>query len=151
MVKFFVAAVAAYVVFTIYAVVDCSLFDRARIRAIGKGWWLVVIILVPVIGGVLWFVIGRGRVGKAAQQRRGGPIAPDDDPDFLRRLDRDAEQDERIRRLEQELAELDGDEPLDGPDRHDHHDTGADPSRRRTDPGTDGAAGETGPTGRPNA
>lgn len=139
----------AAAVFMIYSVVDCAFFDRTRVRGIAKGWWLAVIIFVPVIGGILWFVIGRGRVGRAQQQqRRGGPVAPDDDPDFLRRLDRDAEQDERIRRLEQELAELDGDEPTDG---HDPEHPGADPSHRRTDPGADGAAGETGPTGRPNA
>jgi hypothetical protein len=36
-------------------------------------------------------------------------LAPDDDPAFLRGLGKDKEQEERIRRLEQELAELDDD------------------------------------------
>jgi hypothetical protein len=36
-------------------------------------------------------------------------MAPDDDPAFLRSLGSDQEQDERIRQLEQELADLDDD------------------------------------------
>jgi uncharacterized protein YigA (DUF484 family) len=34
-------------------------------------------------------------------------VAPDDDPEFLNRLRRDRDQEARIRKLEQELAELD--------------------------------------------
>ncbi|UOE43796.1 PLD nuclease N-terminal domain-containing protein [Agromyces larvae] len=137
-------AVAA-AVFMVYSVVDCALFDRTRIRGVARGWWILIIVFVPVIGGILWFWIGRGPAARVGGHR-GGPIAPDDDPDFLRRLERDAAQDERIRRLEQELAELDDDAsgPRDDPGgRHD--------PRPHRDPGTDGAAGETGPNGRPNA
>ncbi|WP_159607298.1 PLDc N-terminal domain-containing protein [Agromyces humi] len=96
----------AAVIFTIYAVADCAFFDRSRIRGLRRGWWIVVILIVPIIGGLLWFIIGRGRANRVGPSR-GGAIAPDDDADFLRRLRTDAEQDERIRRLEQELAELD--------------------------------------------
>jgi len=119
MVRLAIPLVVAAVVFMIYAVVDCALFDRLRIRGVPRGWWIVIILLVPVIGAVLWFVIGRGRAGRSVVG--GGrriPIAPDDDSDFLRRLDKDAEQEERIRRLEQELADLDVDldESIDHPD-----------------------------------
>src|SRR6478736_8689006 len=109
MVRLAIPLVVAAVVFMIYAVVDCALFDRLRIRGLSRGWWIVVILLVPLIGAVLWFVIGRGRAGRAARPggTRGAPVAPDDDSEFLKRLDRDAEQEERIRRLEQELADLD--------------------------------------------
>ncbi|WP_394554280.1 PLD nuclease N-terminal domain-containing protein [Agromyces sp. MMS24-JH15] len=140
----------AAAVFMIYSVVDCALFDRTRIRGLARGWWLVVIILVPVIGGILWFAIGRGRMARVDGRQR-GPVAPDDDPDFLRRLDRDAAQEERIRKLEQELADLDlDDEPEHGEDAG-HPDPGADGTRHRSDPGADGATGDAGPAGRPNA
>ena len=114
MVRLWVILGVAAVVFTIYAAVDCALFDRSRIRGLPRGWWIVVILLVPIIGGLLWFIVGRGRairVGKVGPRSS----APDDDPDFLRRLRADAEHEERIRRLEQELAELDDDTPSDRP------------------------------------
>jgi hypothetical protein len=101
----------AAVIFTIYAVADCAFFDRSRIRGLRRGWWIVVILFVPIIGGLLWFIIGRGRATRVGPSR-GGTVAPDDDAEFLRRLRSDAEQDERIRRMEQELAELDADDPL---------------------------------------
>lgn len=103
--------VVAAVIFTIYAVVDCAFFDRSRIRGLARGWWIIVIILLPVLGGVLWFLIGRGRRG-SVPARPGRTVAPDDDLEFLRRLESEAAKDERIRRLEQELSDLDdGDNP----------------------------------------
>ena len=101
----------AAVIFTIYAVADCAFFDRTRIRGLRRGWWIVVILFVPIIGGLLWFIIGRGRATRVGPSR-GGALAPDDDAEFLRRLRNDAEQNERIRRMEQELAELDAADPL---------------------------------------
>ncbi|WP_448808414.1 PLD nuclease N-terminal domain-containing protein [Agromyces bauzanensis] len=140
----FVLGVVA-VVFTIYAIADCAFFDRTRTRGLSRGWWIVVILLVPIIGGVLWFVIGRGRVDRSARGSR--TIAPDDDTEFLRSLRDDAAQNERIRRMEQELADLDADEPgpagtdADGAARHDE---------RKRRPDAPDAPGETGPAGRPN-
>jgi hypothetical protein len=131
----------AAVIFTIYAVADCAFFDRSRVRGLSRGWWLVVIIFVPIIGGLLWFIIGRGRANRIGATRGGRTVAPDDDTDFLRQLREDAAQDERIRRMEQELAELDNDEPPadDGP-------LGTDRQR----PDAPDAPGEAGPSGRPN-
>lgn len=100
-----VAAVAA-VFFTVYTVVDCAITDPQRVRGISKPLWIVVIIVLPVIGGVLWLLIGKDRAAGYTQRRR--PL-PDDDPEFLRRLGDDSARQERIRRLEEELAELDDD------------------------------------------
>ena len=102
----------AAVIFTIYAVADCAFFDRMRIRGLRRGWWIVVILFVPIIGGLLWFIIGRGRAERVGRGGSSRTVAPDDDAEFLRQLRNDAEQDERIRRMEQELAELDADDPL---------------------------------------
>lgn len=155
MVRFWVIAIVAVVVFTIYAVVDCALFDRSRIRGLPRGWWIVVILLVPIIGGLLWFVVGRGRSlrfgrgGGSGGGRRSN--APDDDPEFLRRLRDDAAHEERIRKLEQELAELDSDAPNPGQRGDDALGT----DRRRPDgtenPGSPGSPGDPGGSGRPNA
>ena len=101
------------VILTVYAAVDCAVFDRNRIRGIPRWAWILVIILLPVIGPVLWLLIGRGRRSTAANT--GGRVtrsmAPDDDPDFLRGLDRAKDQEQRIRDLEQELADFDKMDP----------------------------------------
>jgi len=98
------------VILTIYALVDCAVFDRNRIRGVPRWVWIFVIILIPVIGAVLWLLIGRGRrSGPAPSGGRTRQIAPDDDPDFLRGLDRAKNQEQRIRDLEQELADFDKD------------------------------------------
>lgn len=107
------------IVGTVYTVIDCALRDVSRIRGLSKPVWLVVILLLPVIGCVLWYVLGRTR----------GPervATPDDDTAFLGDLRRDSEQDRRIRLLEEELAALDSEDdfpqppthgPEDGPDK----------------------------------
>jgi hypothetical protein len=152
MVRFWVIAIVAVVVFTIYAVVDCALFDRSRIRGLPRGWWIVVILLVPIIGGLLWFLVGRGRSlrfgrsGGSGGGRRSN--APDDDPEFLRRLRDDAAHEERIRKLEQELAELDSD----APDAREHPDDALGTDGRRPDANDNpGNPGDPGGSGRPNA
>ena len=94
----------------IFAVVDVILADERRVRALNKILWVFIILVVPVIGAILWFTIGKERNDRGAQPHT---IAPDDDPSFLRNLRRDEEQDERIRRLEQELADLDDDSTKD--------------------------------------
>lgn len=138
----FVGGIVA-VIFWIYAIADCAFFDRSRIRGVSRGWWLAIIILLPVIGGILWFLIGRGRAWRG---RAGKTVAPDDDPEFLRGLKADADQDERIRRLEQELADLDGGDAAAGDDDDAPRPEPHEPKRHD---GPD-ATGEAGASGRPN-
>lgn len=126
------------VLFWVYTIVDCAVQPPSRHRGVSKPAWLAIVILLPVLGGILWFLIGRGRVSQTVVRR-----APDDDPEFLGRMTASAraEQDERIRRLEEELARLDSD--ADDPR----------PPKKTTDPGvspSDGAPGTgTGGTGAP--
>lgn len=94
----------------VFAIVDVILIEQRRVRAVPKFVWIILIVLVPVVGAILWFFTGRASASGGSQLRT---VAPDDDPSFLRNLRRDEEQDERIRRLEQELAELDDDPPKD--------------------------------------
>ena len=88
------------VALAIYALIDFSRSEpseRAGIRPLG---WLAIIVLLPVIGPVTWIVVSRtqGTAGGGAKRpsgpaprtwpaRRPGPKAPDDDPDFLWRLE----------------------------------------------------------------
>ncbi|MGV8852635.1 MAG: PLD nuclease N-terminal domain-containing protein [Rhodoglobus sp.] len=97
----------ALVAVDVFAVVDVILTDRSRVRAMPKALWVLVIVLLPIIGVVLWFMLGKARSASVGRTRT---VAPDDDPDFLRNMRVKEEQDERIRRLEQELADLDDDD-----------------------------------------
>jgi hypothetical protein len=103
----------------VFSIVDLLTIDSSRIRALPKFTWIILVILLPLIGGILWFMAGRerleprehGRYGAPPSVRRSGPTAPDDDPEFLRRLSREKEQEERIRQLEERLKEIDDDKP----------------------------------------
>lgn len=100
---FVLLAIAVWV----FSIVDCALQEPTRHRGVSKPVWLMIVIVIPVIGGILWFAIGRSR------RRNSQPAfkAPDDNPEFLGRIGSIADQDERIRRLEEELAALDSDAP----------------------------------------
>lgn len=109
-----VLAVVA-VAFWVFSIVDALMADRARVRAFPKQVWVAGVVLLPVIGGLLWLFVGKARRSAGGVRR---PIAPDDDPTFLGTLSREdvarrAADDERLRRLEQELADLDDDTPAD--------------------------------------
>jgi hypothetical protein len=76
---------------TIYAAIDCLRSTETEISKLPKPLWLLVILLlsIPPIGGIAWLVVGRVRQPARPVPADHPPIvAPDDDPDFLRSLDR---------------------------------------------------------------
>lgn len=96
----------------IYTVVDIALIDRSRVKGLPKIVWVLIVLVLPIIGAVLWFFLGRERLSERGGGRgsvRRGPRAPDDDPEFLRKLGREQAQEDRIRDLEQRLREIDDD------------------------------------------
>ncbi len=105
-----VLALAFYVV----SIVDVAVQPPSRHRGVSKTTWIAIVILLPVLGGALWFVVGRSRPSRLKLAS-----APDDDAEFLGKIGSGSgsgsfsDQDERIRRLEEELAMLDSeaDEP----------------------------------------
>ena len=112
MVRILLPLALLLIAFWVYSIVDCALQPPTRHRGVSKPLWIVIVVLLPVIGGLMWFVVGRGRARPQNAFR-----APDDNPDFLGSLRNVsiADQDERIRRLEEELAALDAEAP--DPDR----------------------------------
>lgn len=81
-----VVAVAVLVVF-VYGLIDVIRTDPRQTKGISKPAWIVVQIVLPVIGALLWFLIGRPRDAAPARATYSHTIAPDDDPDFLRNLE----------------------------------------------------------------
>lgn len=109
MTRFLLIGGVLAVAFWVFSIVDCAVQPATRHRGVRKGAWIAIVTLLPVVGGILWFVIGRRRAGDPGPTR---VVAPDDDPVFLRGISK-TEQDARIARLEEELARLD-DETDDG-------------------------------------
>ncbi|WP_228507655.1 PLD nuclease N-terminal domain-containing protein [Herbiconiux sp. VKM Ac-1786] len=106
MARVLLALVIVVVAFTVYALVDCLMVPKSRVKALPRVAWVFIIILFTPIGGILWLVIGRGRRSNTPPVRAMGP---DDDPDFLGTIRpvRDPDDDERLRDLERRLAETD--------------------------------------------
>jgi Phospholipase_D-nuclease N-terminal len=110
-------------VLTIWAVIDCVQTPSSEARILPKPLWLVCIVLVPFVGAAAWLLLGRTRSfgvgrggagtssgGPAKRNPRPQPIAPDDDPDFLRSLDTgNAEHERLLRRWEEDLKRREGD------------------------------------------
>lgn len=91
--------------FWVFTIVDVSVQPAARHRGVTKPVWILIVVLLPVLGGLLWLSVGRVRRSVLAARR-----APDDDPEFLGKIGTLSDQDERIRRLEEELAQLDAED-----------------------------------------
>jgi hypothetical protein len=82
----------------IYALVDLVQTRDEDVQGLPKLAWVALIVLIWVVGPVAWLVAGkRGRRWLPGLSPRpagpsggapGRPIAPDDDPDFLRGLGR---------------------------------------------------------------
>ncbi|ROS76690.1 phospholipase D-like protein [Cellulomonas sp. PhB143] len=91
----------------VYALADCADSDEQQRGGIPKGLWYVLIVVLPLFGPLAWIVSRRSRSARVAgpgypasgtpgtrpggrRPRRGGrPVAPDDDPDFLWKLDQE--------------------------------------------------------------
>ena len=108
MARLFVIVPFLVVALDVFAIVDLALIDPRRVRTLNKFVWVLIILVLPVVGALLWFLVGRERRDAGGSRRT---VAPDDDPAFLRNLNTQGDRQERIRRLEQELADLDDDPP----------------------------------------
>lgn len=99
----------ADVILTAAALISCLSTEDEDIRALPRLVWVLVILLFSPIGAIVWFFAGRERYAAQRRQvwrpgggfpeseRPGRTVAPDDDPEFLKGLDRN--------RREREAAE----------------------------------------------
>ena len=90
--------IIAPIALAIYALVDLVQTDDDRIQGLPKLAWVALIVLIWVVGPLAWLIAGKkgrrwvpgaGPTPRPAGPRTGNrPLAPDDDPDFLRGLGR---------------------------------------------------------------
>jgi len=113
-----VVAVLLVVGVMVYAFVDCVRADARDLRGLPRPAWLLVI-LVPLVGALAYLVAGRPV--HTTDEPAARPLAPDDDPEFLRRLDlerRRRKADEERRRRQRERGE-EGPKDKSGPEGED--------------------------------
>jgi len=86
----------------LWAIYDSITAPTEGIRYLPKAVWVIIVLLFADLGAIAWFVLGRPRAmvgsqrtapwpgtgGSSRRPPRGRMIAPDDDPDFLRGLNR---------------------------------------------------------------
>lgn len=92
----------------LYALFHCLMAPARQVRALPKGVWVVAILLLPVIGAALWFWLGAPRTVRSAPGTRAPQrgMGPDDDPEFLRKLEAQRRQKLREGQLAAKEAEL---------------------------------------------
>ena len=73
-----VLIVIACIIYTAVCVVQAN---SERVRRLPKSLWLLVVLVLPVVGMITWWVFGR-----PLNQPDPPTLAPDDDLDFLRSL-----------------------------------------------------------------
>ncbi|MFG1868589.1 PLD nuclease N-terminal domain-containing protein [Micromonospora arborensis] len=118
------------IVLAVCALISCLSAEEGQIRSLPRIVWVLIILFFPLVGSIAWFVAGRepssgtrkgwpGGTG-TTQRQQPRPVAPDDDPEFLRSMqDRAKQQDqelfqrweEDLRRREDDLRRRDGEPP----------------------------------------
>jgi hypothetical protein len=106
----------------VFALIDIIMRDEWQVRHLPKFGWILLVIFLPLIGTVLWFVIGReygatsaseGIGSLIAQHRQAGYRQPAPEVSSteqqLAELDREIEYYERRAELERLKREVDGD------------------------------------------
>ena len=109
MVRLWVALAVILGALIIFALVDAIMIDPKRTRGVSKPAWVILIIVLPVVGALLWLTVGRGRKSSVRKQQ-GQQVAPDDDPAFTGSSASGtniSDMDARIRDLEEQLKALD--------------------------------------------
>ncbi|RKS05398.1 phospholipase D-like protein [Nocardiopsis sp. Huas11] len=138
----------ASLTFWVYVLFDVIGSDSDAVRLLPKPAWTVIVLLLPKVGALLWFVLGRPRRDAVPAAGPAGPppafpeyehpnrargVTPEDDDEFLRRCRERAEEQRRRARRAQEERErgAHGDRTLDGRDGPEGREDG--PGGRGTD------------------
>jgi Phospholipase_D-nuclease N-terminal len=107
----------------LYCVLDVITTQPAQIRNMPKLLWLVVVILLPTVGSLLWLIAGRPRrtgyatnTGQNIPPREPRRPSPDDDEEFLRKLRQRAEEQRRAAREKADPESPDASKPEPAPE-----------------------------------
>ncbi|PZF98356.1 PLD nuclease N-terminal domain-containing protein [Micromonospora deserti] len=131
MARLYVLLFVVQIVLGVCALISCLSAEEGEIKALPRIAWVLIILFFPLLGSIAWFVAGReravgrpagspfpGRIPSTRERRR--PVAPDDDPEFLRSIEDGSRQqdqelfrrwEEDLRRREDDLRRREGEPP----------------------------------------
>ena len=105
-----IGGAALIVGLTLYTLLDAVRTPAHEARTLPKWLWVLVTLLFPVVGPLMWLILGRPKTQPAAGARRGfgqrrstpapSVSSPDDDEEYLRWLKAKAERERRSREAE---------------------------------------------------
>ncbi|WP_062517020.1 PLD nuclease N-terminal domain-containing protein [Demequina gelatinilytica] len=72
-----------YLGLVIYTLSDVWQRPEREPYSVTKGLWTAMILFLPFVGALAWIVVKLLRPGGGRPDPRKGPIAPDDDPEYL--------------------------------------------------------------------
>lgn len=93
----------AFLAFWLYCLFDVITTPEEHVRNLPKMLWVLIVVLLVTVGGLLWMLLGRplqqeahtpGAAGSGGgflgvpKRRPPAPRGPEDDPEFLRSLER---------------------------------------------------------------
>lgn len=109
-----IGAFALVVGLTLYTLLDALRTHQDQMRTFPKWLWIIAVIFFPVVGPLLWLLLGRPRAVRASKPRQGGGFtssrrgtpppatsSPDDDEEYLRWLKAKAERQKRDRQRQE--------------------------------------------------
>jgi hypothetical protein len=117
MARVYMLLFALEILLAVLALISCLSAYEGELRALPKVVWVIIILLFPLVGSIVYFAAGRPLPDSA---RRPGPwhpgsglpeserprqLAPDDDPTFLKAIDAQTRRsdEELLRRWEEDL------------------------------------------------
>ena len=90
----------------VFCLIDCIQSDSDRVRNLSKGWWLVLIVVLPIAGGIAWLAVGRPQTPRTHVPWRSTQTAGFPEYERPRRYGDDASAEERRRAEERRSDEL---------------------------------------------
>ncbi|GIJ07022.1 PLD nuclease N-terminal domain-containing protein [Micromonospora andamanensis] len=133
MARLYILLFLVQVVLAVCALISCLSAEEDGIRHLPRIAWLLIILFFPLVGSIAWFVAGRERkaVGGSTSWAPGArpaerprPLAPDDDPEFLRSIEERSRQEDQelfrrweedLRKREDDLRKREGEPPREEP------------------------------------
>ena len=110
------------IVLLAYCVLNIITTPEGEVRNLPKLLWLLLVVVLPLVGGIAWLLAGRPQrpagslpsrgdqgVRPASGRPRPAPVPPDDDEAFLRGLRERAEQQRRTAERQRKAS---GDDPM---------------------------------------
>ncbi|AFR49069.1 PLD nuclease N-terminal domain-containing protein [Gordonia sp. KTR9] len=109
-----------YLVILVVALIDIIKTDDAAVRGLPKFAWVVLVVMIPLAGALVWLAVGRPTADERPRRQHSGatsefpeydhpgryiPRDPEADREFLRQVRERAEQQRRTAREQQRAAD----------------------------------------------